>query len=351
MRSSRIAKVFVTFLASMIGVMAGALIYSRVREPRHPIQVVQTAPILQRPPAQAAQTPARKQEALPPVRQAPASAAGYRAPVQNTDENAPESSSRRARTPEAAPSLPFSDGQIAENSTVANRAAERGELTGAPPLKVPSAPPGSTKTAPPEPPPAVPEGAESAPRPLPPETATANPVAAPIPFIATLQPGTAVTIELREKLSSDHNRSGDVFRGSLNSPLVVNGFTVAGQGATVLGKVVNAQKARLLGSASDLTLVLTDITTADGQLIRIETSPWNDEGSKIRLLDAPKVAVGAAYGAAVGAISGAAKGAGVGEDPDAKNESGGMNQKHVVVPIGAHLTFQLIKPVKITAKR
>ena len=151
-------------------------------------------------------------------------------------------------------------------------------------------------------------------------------------------------------LSSDRNRPGDVFRGSLDAPLVVKGFTVAGQGATVLGKVVNAQKAKLMGSASELTLILTEITTNDGQLIRIETDPWNEEGSKIKLRDAPKVAVGAAYGAAVGAISGAAKGAGVGEsfDKDHSTESPGMNQKVIVVPIGSRLVFHLTKPINVT---
>lgn len=326
---STLIKVFGAFLAGLILVMGGALIYSTAREPRYTI-AAQSTPAAPQHGSQEAETPAPKNDAHRRVSHAPVDA------DQNpTDTSVPvRKSAESARGPwNALAALPVV-------------ASPQGSQAGM----------GSTKPATPEPPPAVPaavpEGMEhSAPPPVT-EAAAANPVAPPPPSVATLQPGTTITVQVREMLSSDRNRAGDVFRGSLDSPLVVNGFTVAGQGATVLGKVVNAKKARLIGSASELTLILTEITTSDGQLVRIETSPWDDEGSKVKLRDAPKVAVGAAYGAAVGAISGAAKGAGVGEsyDQDHKTESPGMNQKVIVVPIGSQLTFRLSSPVKITER-
>ncbi len=320
MNTPSIIKVVGVFLAGVIVVLGGALIYSRTREPRYPVQAIQSAPVVQQSPAAAeSQTPAVKQDPPKRVKQAPAQIA------------------------EAAPSPQVSQSQIAQTAEPTNARLENLQST----------PPAITKPTAPDPPPALPQTPQSAPpAPLPQSASTASPTAPP-PYQATLQPGAPVTIQVREMLSSDRNRAGDVFRGTLDSPLVVNGFTLADQGATVLGKVVNAQKAKLLGSASDLTLVLTEITTKDGQLTRVETNPWDEEGSKIKLRDAPKVAIGAAYGAAVGAVSGAAKGAGVGEayDRDDKSESVGMNQKVVVIPIGSRLTFHLASPVKVTEKR
>ncbi|MBV9158445.1 MAG: hypothetical protein JO097_19450 [Acidobacteriaceae bacterium] len=326
---SSVIKVVSVFLAAVIVVLGGALIYSRTREARYPIQAVQSAPIAGQP---------ASEQARPPETNAPAAM-----PVPRSDQS--------RRTPSRTIASVQDSEPLDQNSP--SEVGEAPEHRTAPLEAFQSPPPTIPKPAVLEPAPVVSQITQSAPPQSLPDTAAADGAAAPPPYTATLQPGTALIVQLREILSSDRNREGDVFRGTLDTPLVVNGFTLADQGATVLGKVVNAQKARLLGSASDLTLVLTEVTTKDGQLIRIETSPWNAMGKKVRLKDAPKVAIGAAYGAAVGAVSGAAKGAGVGEgyDRNEESESAGMNQKAVVIPIGARLTFHLASPIKITEKR
>jgi hypothetical protein len=99
------------------------------------------------------------------------------------------------------------------------------------------------------------------------------------PIVVTLQPGTSVSIRLEQNVSTDRNRSGDLFRGSLDSPLIVNGFVLAERGARALGKVEKSKRARLLGSRADLSLSLTEISTTDGQRVAIQTSAWEEKGA------------------------------------------------------------------------
>lgn len=168
--------------------------------------------------------------------------------------------------------------------------------------------------------------------------------------VVTLQPGTSLTIRLEENVSTDRNRSGDTFRASLDSPLIVSGFVLAERGARVLGQIAKSKRARVLGSRADLSLRLMEIATADGQQVRIQTSPWEEKGAHTSIGDTPKMAAGAALGAVVGALTGAAKGAGfVSEDAGARKSTLlGANKRSLVLTMGARLTFRIATPTTIT---
>jgi hypothetical protein len=170
------------------------------------------------------------------------------------------------------------------------------------------------------------------------------------PKLVTLEPGTRISIRVEENISTDRNRSGDVFRGSLDSPLIVNGFVLAEKGARVLGEVEKSKRARLLGSRADLSLRLTEISMADGQRVAIQTSRWEEKGAHGSVADTPKMAAGAALGAVVGALTGAARGAGfVSDDAGArKNRPPAANKRNLVLTTGAQLTFRVVAPVTIT---
>jgi hypothetical protein len=167
-----------------------------------------------------------------------------------------------------------------------------------------------------------------------------------------LQAGTSLSIRLEETVSTDRNRSGDMFRASLDSPLTVNGFVLAERGARVLGRIEKAKRTRLLGSGADLTLRLTEITMADGQRIAIETTPWEEKGAHSSIADTPKMAAGAALGAVVGALTGAAKGAGfVSDDAGARKSAlTGAKKRSLVLSTGARLTFRIARPMTITER-
>jgi hypothetical protein len=169
------------------------------------------------------------------------------------------------------------------------------------------------------------------------------------PNLVTLQPGINIRVRIEETISTDRNRSGDVFRGRLDAPLFVNGFMLAEEGARVLGQVEKSKRARLLGSRADLSLKLTELRMADGQRIAIQTSPWEEKGAHASMAQTPRIAAGAALGAVVGALTGAARGAGFVSDEAGgpTNRLLGANKRNLVLTTGAQLTFRLAAPVTI----
>jgi hypothetical protein len=107
-------------------------------------------------------------------------------------------------------------------------------------------------------------------------------------------------------------KSGDVFAAVLEEPIVVNGWTVAAEGAKVDGRIVEADKGGRVAGKANLTIELTGLTLGDGRKIEIVTSPVGYEAATNRGKDAAKVGVAAGAGAAIGAIAGGGTGAAVG---------------------------------------
>ena len=66
-------------------------------------------------------------------------------------------------------------------------------------------------------------------------------------------------VRMIDGVDSDRNKVGDTFPASLEEPLVVNGALVAPKGATVYGKLVEAQSPGKIRGQSELRLGLTGI--------------------------------------------------------------------------------------------
>lgn len=181
-----------------------------------------------------------------------------------------------------------------------------------------------------------------------------DPEPAPVqPHVITLQQGTNLVVRLEETLSTDHNYTGDTFRGSLDAPIVVDGFIIADKGSKVLGRIVAADKAgRLEGNAS-LQLELTEINTTDGQRVRIESGLYSRKGPSNSPEEAVKIAGGAALGAIIGAIAGGSKGAAIGAGAGGAAGTGAVllgHGKPSVIASETRMSFQLARSVTITEK-
>ncbi len=173
------------------------------------------------------------------------------------------------------------------------------------------------------------------------------------PHVVTLQAGTNLNVRLLETLSTNHNYTGDTFRGTLESPIVLDGFIIADKGSKVLGRIVNAQKAGRIEGLSDLTLALSEINTTDGQRVRIETSSFDKKGPNSMGEDSAKIAGGAALGAIIGAMAGGGKGAAIGAGAGGAAGTGTVlatRGKPAVIPSETRLSFRLTNPVTITEK-
>ncbi len=185
---------------------------------------------------------------------------------------------------------------------------------------------------------------ESAPAPVPPVRQ---------PHVVTLQNGLPLAIRLGETLSTDHNYTGDTFRASLESPIVMDGFIIADKGSKVLGRIVNAQRAGRIGGVADMTLALTEINTTDGQRVRIQSTTYDKRGPSSGNEDAAKIAGGAALGAIIGAVAGGGKGAAIGAGVGGAAGTGAViatRGKPAVFSAEMRLTFRLSMPVTITEK-
>jgi hypothetical protein len=103
----------------------------------------------------------------------------------------------------------------------------------------------------------------------PPEPAPAP--SAPEPNHATLRAGMLIAVRINEALSSNLNSPGDVFSGTLDKPLIADGFAIAERGARVRGEVIESKSA---GHVSELTLRLREIVASDGQRVHLVSEPW-----------------------------------------------------------------------------
>jgi hypothetical protein len=103
--------------------------------------------------------------------------------------------------------------------------------------------------------------------------------AVPEPNRATLRAGLLISVRINEALSSNLNSPGDVFSGTLDKPLIADGFVIAERGARVRGEVVNS---RSDGRATELSIRLREVVASDGQRVHLVTDPWRRPGGDTR---------------------------------------------------------------------
>lgn len=219
------------------------------------------------------------------------------------------------------------------------------------PAPAPAPSPAPVTNTPPQPAPApAPERAASNPAtgmealpPPPPRT----------PHSVTIPAGTLLSVRLGETLSSNRNHPGDAFSGTLDQPLVVDGFVIAERGARVQGKVVDAQEAGRVKGVSSLSVHLTRLHTSDGQDVNLQTESFHKEGPTSHGEDAKKIGAGAAIGAVIGAIAGGGKGAAIGAGVGGGAGAGTVAMtrgKPTELPVETRLSFRLQEPVTITER-
>ena len=287
----------------------GAVLFMKMSGSREqPVPAVQAAPAVA-----AIEQPVAREEAVPE----PPSPRPSRPAQQVARRQAPVSS----RVPEAAVPQPVSV-----------------------PAPVSSAPVLAARVNPPEstpPPVSQPEPVQPPPPPPPPRQ-------------VTIPAGSAITVRLIESLSSEHNHPGDTFTASLDSELVADGFVIAEKGARVEGKVVNTQQAGKVKGLSQLSIELTQVTTSDGQRVRIRTDSFDKEGPESKGKDAAKIGAGAAIGAAIGAIAGGGKGAAIGAGAGGAAGTGGVlltRGKPATLPSETKISFRLSDSVTVTERQ
>lgn len=150
-----------------------------------------------------------------------------------------------------------------------------------------------------------------------------------------------------DAVDSQTAKEGDLFKASLDQPIVINGQTIFDRGADAQVKLVQAKQSGKFTGKTELTLSLWSVT-ANGKTTAIDTQNIT-KASASRGEQTAKVAGGAAAaGAVIGAIAGggkgAAAGAGAGAAAGAAVQVATKGQR-VKVASETLLTFVLENPV------
>ncbi|MBZ2185118.1 MAG: hypothetical protein K7J46_10425 [Bryobacter sp.] len=181
----------------------------------------------------------------------------------------------------------------------------------------------------------------------------AKPAPARVPETVTIPAGTSITVRLGETLTSEKNIAGDSFRGTLDSPLVVNDMVLAERGARVEGKIAEVDRSGRVKGTARLALVLTRITLSDGQKVELRTDNWERMAENSSKRDAAKVGIMSGIGAAIGAIAGGGKGAAVGAASGAGAGTGvvlATRGKAAQIDVETKIPFRLSTPLTVTEK-
>lgn len=205
-------------------------------------------------------------------------------------------------------------------------------------------PPVSSQPAPPSPasnpPPMTGEPAPAAPRP--PERAA-----------VTIPAGERVSVRTIDDINSARNTAGQVFRASLDAPLISNGRVMVPAGTPASVVLESSTSAGRIKGRSELELRLSRLEYR-GRSYPISTSTVQEAGKARGKQTAVRTGIGAAAGAVIGAIAGGGKGAAIGS---AAGGGAGLGYnlfthgQQVKIPPESILTFRLEAPLTIEERR
>jgi hypothetical protein len=172
----------------------------------------------------------------------------------------------------------------------------------------------------------------------------------PQPITVTVPAGTIVSVRTIDAIDSQNNRTGQRFRASLDSPIVVGNDVVVPKGLNVNLKLVNASSAGKIQGRSELTVSLESFYY-QGKSYQVATTDVQQQGASRGKRSAAVIGGGAALGAIIGGLAGGGKGAAIGAA--AGGGTGAAVQvltkgQQVKIPAETRLDFTLHDPVDIT---
>ena len=161
---------------------------------------------------------------------------------------------------------------------------------------------------------------------------------------------TAIYIRLQHSLSSATAQAGQDFSAVLDEPLMLDGQTLAPQGAEVMGKVVAVRESGHLNNAGYLRITLSTLTL-NGKTVPLQTNSVFVSGGSYKRRNLAFIGGGAGGGALLGALAGGGKGAVIGSVAGAAGGTGAAyatGKKEVGFMAERRLGFKLMQPLNIS---
>jgi BON domain len=162
--------------------------------------------------------------------------------------------------------------------------------------------------------------------------------------------GTLLPVRLTESLSSDFNVKGDFFMATLASPILVGNEVVIPEGASVRGRVVEANNAGRFSGKPQLVVEAIGLGY-NGNIYELSTNQYSRQGPSRGRRGALLAGGGAGLGTILGAIFGGGKGAAIGAIAGAGAGSGVQAASKggtVQLPAESIISFRLQAPLTVT---
>ena len=183
-------------------------------------------------------------------------------------------------------------------------------------------------------------------------TGDRDPAAAPAVRTITVPDNTVLDVTLDTALASDASRVEERVRGTVASPVVIDGTTVIPSGAALSGHVTHVDDSDKVKGRAELSFRFTRLTTG-AVTYDIDTQPLSYVAESTKKDDAVKIGVGTAAGAVIGAIAGGKKGAAIGSAVGAGAGTGvvlATEGKEIRLAAGRKLKVSLTNPLTIRTK-
>ncbi len=164
-----------------------------------------------------------------------------------------------------------------------------------------------------------------------------------------LPSGTQLTVRMIDTVDSESTHMGDIFRASIDEPVMVNGETVIPRGAEVVARLTEDQKSGKIQGRTVLKLILTSVNV-NGRPVDISTQDLIKESSSRGARSAKVIGGTTALGAIIGGIAGGGKGAAIGAGSGAAVGTGAQEVGHgqrVRIPSETRLVFTLASNVRL----
>jgi hypothetical protein len=187
----------------------------------------------------------------------------------------------------------------------------------------------------------------SPPPPPPPPPTTAP--APPPPMQATLPAGMTISVRLIDGIDVDKTAAGEMFRASLDDPIIINGQVVVPRGAPAMLEAAKVEQSGKMSGSDKITLKLNTISIKNREY-QVVASYAEQKGSGEGKKTTKKIVGGAGLGALIGGIAGGGKGAGIGALSGAAlgTAVSAAGEEHLKVPSETRLQFELRAAINVT---
>jgi hypothetical protein len=132
-----------------------------------------------------------------------------------------------------------------------------------------------------------------------------------VPEQLVVPSGTAITVRLQNAVSSATSRAGDQFEATLDEALIIDGHTIAPEGAKVTGRVVASRSSGRLMHPGYLRIALSSMAV-DGKTVLLQSSSVMVAGGSHKRRNLAWIGGGAGGGALIGALASGGTGALIG---------------------------------------